>query len=75
MAQGEEENKKAVIRAKAVKYNSGNRTLYICNDGKAIAKNLKVEMPDAEHVFASKRFFLSSLRSYCPEQVGKSCCS
>ena len=57
LAQSEEENKKAIIRAKAVKYNSGNRTLYIYNTGKAKARNLKVEMPNDKQVFASRPVF------------------
>ena len=57
LAQSEEENKKAIIRAKAVKYKSGNRTLYINNEGKAKARNLKVEMPDSEQVYASRPDF------------------
>lgn len=57
LAQIEEENKKADIRAKAVKYKSGNRMLYISNEGRAKAKNLKVEIPDAEQVYASRPDF------------------
>lgn len=57
MAQSEEDNKKAILRAKAVKYKSGNRTLYIYNEGKAKARNIKVEMPDAEQVYASRPDF------------------
>lgn len=57
MEQGEEEKKKAIIRAKAVKYNSGNRTLYICNKGKAKARNLKVEMLNKDQVYASRPNF------------------
>lgn len=57
LAQNEEENKKAIIRAKAVKYNSGNRTLYIYNTGKAKARNLKVEMPKRDQVYASRPDF------------------
>ncbi len=57
MAQSEKENKKAIIRAKTVKYNSGNRTLYIYNTGKAKARKLKVEMPDGAQVYASRPVF------------------
>lgn len=57
LAQNEEENKKAIIRAKAVKYNSGNRTLYIYNTGKAKARNLKVIMPKDDQVYASRPDF------------------
>lgn len=57
MAQSEEEKKKAIIRAKAVKYNSGNRTLYIYNAGKAKARNLKVEIPKEDQVYASRPVF------------------
>ena len=54
MAQSEEENKKAIIRAKSVKYTGGKRTLYIYNTGKAKASNLKVDMIEDEQVIASK---------------------
>lgn len=54
MLQGEEENKKAIIRAKSVKYTSGKRTLCIFNIGKAKARNLKVDMHDDEQVVASR---------------------
>ena len=54
MAQSEEENKKAIIRAKSVKYSGGKRTLYIYNTGKAKASNLKVDMIEDEQVIASK---------------------
>ena len=57
LAQSEEDNKKAILRAKAVKYKSGNSTLYIYNEGKAKARNIKVEMPDAEQVYASRPDF------------------
>lgn len=57
LAQSEDESKKAIIRAKAIKYKSGNRTLYIYNEGKAKARNLKVEMPDAKQVYASRPDF------------------
>lgn len=53
LAQSEEESKKAVIRAKAVKYKGGNRTLYIYNEGKAKARNIKVEMPNSDQVSSS----------------------
>lgn len=54
MAQSEEENKKAIIRAKSVKYTGGKRTLYIYNTGKAKVSNLKVDMIEDEQVIASK---------------------
>ena len=54
MLQSEEENKKAIIRAKSVKYTSGKRTLCIFNTGKAKARNLKVDMLDDEQVVASR---------------------
>lgn len=57
LAQSEEENKKAVIRAKAVKYNGGNRTLYIYNTGKAKAFNVIVDMPNPSQVFSSNTKF------------------
>ena len=53
LALSEDENKKAIIRAKAVKYKGGNRTLYICNIGKSKAKNLRVEMPNPNEVYGS----------------------
>lgn len=54
MAQSEEDNKKAVIRARSVKYTGGKRTLYIYNTGKAKARNLKVDMIEDEQVIASR---------------------
>lgn len=66
LAQSEEENKKAVIRAKTVKYKSGNRMLFICNEGKSKARNLKVEMPDAEQVYASRPAFPLSYEELLP---------
>ena len=54
MAQSEEENKKAVIRAKAVKYTGGKRFLYIYNTGRSKARNLKVDMIDDDQVIASR---------------------
>ena len=57
LEQNEDDNKKAIIRAKAVKFKSGNRTLYINNIGKAKARNLKVEMPNTDEVYASNPEF------------------
>src|SRR5574344_1630052 len=57
LAQSEEDNKKAILRAKAGKYKRGNRMLYIYNEGRAKARNIKVEMPDAEQVCASRPDF------------------
>ena len=54
LAQSEEEGKKAVIRAEALKNTNGKRTLYIKNRGKAIAYNLKVDILDNEQVVASR---------------------
>lgn len=54
LAQGEEENKKAVIRAKAIKVKGGLRTLYICNTGKAKARNVIVAMDMDNQVFATR---------------------
>ena len=67
LAQNEEENKKAIIRAKAVKYNSGNRTLYIYNTGKAKARNLKVEMPNGDQVYASRPDFPLNYEELLPD--------
>ena len=52
--QGEEENKKAVIRAKAVKATGGKRTVFIYNTGKAKARNLTVAMEKEEQVAATR---------------------
>ena len=54
MVQSEEENKKAVIRAKSVRYTGGKRSLFIYNTGKSKARNLKVDMIDNEQVIASR---------------------
>lgn len=54
LAQGEEENKKAVIRAKAQKIKGGQRTLYICNTGKSKARNVTVAMEKVDQVFATR---------------------
>ena len=51
--QGEEEKKKAVIRARAVKTNRGERTVVIYNTGKAMARNLTVAMEKEDQVFAT----------------------
>lgn len=52
-AKDEEENKKAVIRAKAVK-SGGRCTVFICNMGNAKAKNLTVAMDNEEQVSATR---------------------
>lgn len=67
MVQSEEENKKAVIRAKAVKYTGGKRTLYIYNTGKAKARNLKVDMVDNEQVVASRPEFPQAYEELLPD--------
>lgn len=54
LAQGEEDNKKAVIRAKALKIKNGQRTLLICNIGKAKARNVVVAMDKDDQVFATR---------------------
>lgn len=54
MARSEEESKKAVIRAKSVKYTNGRRTLFIYNTGTSKARNLKVDMLDNDQVIASR---------------------
>ena len=54
LAQGEEENKKAIIRAKAIIIKGGQRTLYICNTGKAKARNVIVAMDKDDQVFATR---------------------
>lgn len=53
----EEENMKAIIRAKAVKYSGGNRTLYIYNAGKAKARNVIVDLPKPDQVYSSNAEF------------------
>lgn len=57
MALSEAENKKAVIRAKSVKYTGGKRSLYIYNTGKAKARNLKVVMPNENEIYAASPEF------------------
>ena len=57
MVQSEDDNKKAVIRAKALKYTGGKRTLYICNTGKAKARNLNVDIPNEDEIYASSPEF------------------
>lgn len=53
-AQEEEESKRAVIRAKAIKPKAGQRILVVSNVGKATAKHLKIEMHDDEQVIATR---------------------
>lgn len=57
LAQIEEENKKAVIRAKAVKLSGGKRALYIYNAGKAKARNVTVKLPKQDQVYSSNTEF------------------
>ena len=54
LAQGEEQNKKAIIRAKSVKTTSGKRTVYIINKGKAKARNLTVAIEESDQVIATR---------------------
>lgn len=54
LAQDEEENKKAVIRARAVKTTGGKRTVYIYNTGKAKARNVIVAMDKVDQVFSTR---------------------
>ena len=49
--QDEVASKKAVIRAKSVKFKSGQRTLIIYNMGKTKARNLTVSMEQDDKVF------------------------
>ena len=56
LLQSEEENKKAVIRAKAVNTGRGKRTLYINNEGKAKAKNVVVVLPNGEDIISNPQF-------------------
>lgn len=57
LAQVEEENKKAIIRARTVKTIGGKRTLLIYNIGKAKARNLIVAMDNGEQVIAARPGF------------------
>ena len=66
MAQNEDENKKAIIRAKVDKPAGGRRTLYICNLGKAKAKNLTVGMPNPDDVYASNPSFPQTFDEILP---------
>lgn len=61
------DSKKAVIRAKAVKFTGGNRTLFIYNSGKAKARNLKVEMPNGDQIYASNPEFPLHYEELLPE--------
>lgn len=66
MAQSEDENKKAVIRAKVDKPAGGRRTLYICNIGKAKAKNLIVDVPNPNDVYAANPEFPQTFAELLP---------
>lgn len=46
----EAENKKAVIRAIVHNEGSGSRTLYIVNEGKSKAVNLRIELSDPKQI-------------------------
>lgn len=67
MAQSEEKNKKAVIRAKSVKYTGGKRTLHISNIGMARARNLTVDMIDNEQVIASRPDLPQTYKELLPD--------
>ena len=67
LVQNEEENKKAIIRAKAVKYTGGKRTLYIYNTGKSKARNLKVDMSEKGQVCASRPEFPQTYEELLPD--------
>lgn len=54
LAQGEADNKKAIIRAKAVKNTGGKRTVFIYNNGKVKARNVIVATDNANQVFATR---------------------
>lgn len=63
----EEENLKAVIRAKAVKMTGGKRTLYIYNAGKAKARNIIVEQLEKKQVYSSSHHFPLTYNELLPE--------
>ena len=54
LAQGEEENKRAVIRARTIKTRGGQRTLYINNTGKAKARNLTISLEEDDQIIATR---------------------
>ena len=66
MEQSEDENKKAVIRAKVDKPAGGRRTLYICNIGKAKARNLIVDVPNPDDVYAANPRFPQTFAELLP---------
>ena len=57
MAQNDKDNKSAVIRAKSVKTSGGRRTLFIINSGKAVARNLIVNLPNPDEVYGCNVVF------------------
>jgi len=67
LKQGEEENLKAIIRAKAVKTTGGKRTLYIYNAGKTKARNIVIELPVEKQVYSSSPNFPLMYNELLPE--------
>lgn len=67
LKQGEEENLKAVIRAKTVKMTGGKRTLYIYNAGKAKARNITIEQLEEKQVYSSIPHFPLTYNELLPE--------
>lgn len=54
LTQVEEENKKAIIRAKTINISGGKRILYIINIGKAKARNVIVSLGKVDQVFVTR---------------------
>jgi len=67
LSQSEEESKRAIIRAKVVDAGKGDKTLYICNVGKSKARNLTVDMPNSEEIYASRPSFPQSYEELLPD--------
>ena len=67
LAQSEDEGKKAIIRAKSVMVIGGKRTLYIYNTGKAKARNVIIEMPNSDEIYASSTDFPLSYKELLPD--------
>ncbi len=51
LKQEEEERKKAIIQAYAIKNETGTRTIEVYNRGKAIARNFKLDVREASGVY------------------------
>lgn len=67
LAQNEAESKKAVIRAKTLKMSGGKRTLYIYNVGKAKARNVTIELPNPDEVYACSPDFPIKYNELLPD--------